>query len=99
MSNTINGSIASEAARAALASDPGNSVADRGIKEKFGSMLSELEKTQTTADRDAARLAIGEGNLHEIALSLEKAEISMRLALGVRNKIVEAYKEVMSLNV
>ena len=44
-------------------------------------------------------LAGGEGNLHETMLALEKADVSMRVAMKVRNKILDAYNEVMRMPV
>jgi flagellar hook-basal body complex protein FliE len=61
--------------------------------------VSALEGLQVTADGEARELAAGGGNLHETVLALEKADISMRLAMKVRNKLVEAYQEVMRMQV
>ncbi len=44
-------------------------------------------------------MALGGGNLHETAIALEKADIAMRVATKVRNKLVEAYQEVMRMSV
>jgi len=58
-----------------------------------------VELSQQGADREAQKLALGQGNLHETALALEKADISMRVLVKARNKVVEAYQEVMRMNV
>jgi flagellar hook-basal body complex protein FliE len=44
-------------------------------------------------------VAKGAGNLHEMALALEKADVAMRLAVRVRNKVVDAYNEIMRMGV
>jgi flagellar hook-basal body complex protein FliE len=54
---------------------------------------------QVDADVQAEKVAMGGGNLHEMSLSLEKADVSMRLAMKVRNKLVEAYQEIMRMSV
>jgi len=51
------------------------------------------------ADHQAAQVAKGAGNLHEMALALEKADVAMRLAVRVRNKVVETYNEIMRMGV
>jgi flagellar hook-basal body complex protein FliE len=61
--------------------------------------LARAEALQGAADAQAARSALGEGNLHETALALEKADVAMRVATRVRNKLVEAYQEVMRMSV
>lgn len=88
--------------------NPGSSAADIGKAEQvdgegFGATLkSAIEKVdamQTQADVEAQKLAGGEGNLHETMLALEKADISMKVAMKVRNKILDAYNEVMRMPV
>jgi flagellar hook-basal body complex protein FliE len=61
--------------------------------------LGEVDKLQMDADHQAKMVAEGGGNLHEMSLSLEKADISMRLAMKVRNKLVDAYNEIMKMSV
>jgi flagellar hook-basal body complex protein FliE len=61
--------------------------------------LAAADTTQVTANTEASKLAAGEGNVHEAALALEKADISMRLLIKSRNKLVEAYQEVMRMQV
>lgn len=57
--------------------------------------ISGVAQAQTDADGEVQKLARGEGNLHEAALMLEKADISMRLMTKMRNKIIEGYQEIM----
>lgn len=66
---------------------------------ELGRAVSEVDQLQQDADKEANLVAQGAGNLHELAISLEKADISMRLALKVRNKVVEAYNEIMRMSV
>jgi flagellar hook-basal body complex protein FliE len=61
--------------------------------------LGEVDKLQVEADQQAKMVAEGGGNLHEMSLALEKADISMRLAMKVRNKLVDAYNEIMRMSV
>ncbi len=63
--------------------------------DTLGNAIAGAAKAQGDADSEVQKLARGEGNLHEAALTLEKADISMRLMTKMRNKIVEAYQEVM----
>jgi flagellar hook-basal body complex protein FliE len=61
--------------------------------------LGEVDKLQMQADQQASLVAQGGGNLHEMALALEKADVAMRLAMRVRNKVVETYNEIMRMGV
>ncbi|MCG5054393.1 MAG: flagellar hook-basal body complex protein FliE [Myxococcales bacterium] len=88
-----------EAARPEGLSRPG--AAGKG--ESFGNVLTkavgELDRLQLEADHEVKKVALGEGNLHEMALALEKANISMRLALKVKSKVLDAYQQVMRMGV
>jgi flagellar hook-basal body complex protein FliE len=67
--------------------------------DALGQALSQVEALQQAGDAQAAAAANGAGNLHEVALALEKADVSMRVAAKVRNKLLEAYQEVMRMPV
>jgi flagellar hook-basal body complex protein FliE len=67
--------------------------------DALGQALGQVEALQQAGDLQATAAANGQGNLHEVALALEKADISMRVAAKVRNKLVEAYQEVMRMPV
>lgn len=70
-----------------------------GFGGQLGQAISSLDKLHTQADVQAEAIASGGGNLHEVALAFEKADVAMRLATKVRNKIVEAYNEIMKMSV
>lgn len=77
---------------------------DSASTDSFQKLLSDavesLNKLQAEADASAARLAAGEPvELHEVLLANERASIAFQLAMQVRNKIVEAYQEVMRMQV
>ena len=67
--------------------------------DTLGQALESVDKMQLEADDQAAKVANGGGNLHEMSLALEKADISMRLAVKVRNKLLDAYNEIMKMGV
>lgn len=67
--------------------------------QALGHAIGEVEALQLAADGEAAKAAAGAGNLHETALALEKADVGMRVLTKVRNKIVEAYQDVMRMGV
>lgn len=63
-------------------------------KNLFKEMLSEVNGQQHEADNQVRQLLLGKVDLHEAMLALEKAELSLRLLVQVRNKMVRAYEEL-----
>lgn len=62
--------------------------------------IEEINQLQSEADRSIEHLVAGNTkNLHETMIALEKADISFRLMMEVRNKIIEAYHEIMRMPV
>lgn len=68
------------------------------FSEALARAVSSVDALQGTADAEAQKVAMGSGNLHEAALALEKADIAMRVLTKARNKLVEAYQEVMRMS-
>ena len=55
---------------------------------------------QKDADKQAQALATGKTtNIPEVMMAAEKADIALRMMVQVRNKIIDAYNEVMKMQV
>lgn len=66
----------------------------------LGESLAEVNRLQGQADAAVEELVTGKGiSLHETMIALEKADLSFRLMMQVRNKIVQAYREILSMQV
>ena len=62
--------------------------------------LDSVNKLQQGADSMAMDLASGKSqNLHETMLAATQAELGFNLTVQIRNKILEAYQEVMRMPV
>ncbi|HWI62366.1 MAG TPA: flagellar hook-basal body complex protein FliE [Symbiobacteriaceae bacterium] len=73
------------------------------VKE-FGQYLAEalanVEAAQTEAAAAAQRLATGEiQDVAEVTIASEKATLALQLTVQVRNKVLEAYQEMMRMPV
>jgi flagellar hook-basal body complex protein FliE len=90
--------LAGELAPAAAKPPGGAAPASFGAVLKDS--LSEVNRLQEKADAAITALASGEkASLHDTMIAMEQASISFRLMMQVRNKIVEAYQEVMRIQV
>ncbi|SDI12148.1 flagellar hook-basal body complex protein FliE [Proteiniclasticum ruminis] len=73
-----------------------------GLGESFGDLLTtqveKLNMTQQSADQMVKDFAAGKtDDLHNVMIGVEEARLSMELAVQVRNKIIEAYKELTQM--
>ena len=89
--------LAPTAAPAAPAASP-----TRQAGAAFGDILQSLvgatDAQQQQADRTVQTLhGGGEKNLHEAMIAMEQADISLRYLVQVRNKAIEAYQEIMRM--
>jgi flagellar hook-basal body complex protein FliE len=63
-------------------------------------LLGEANAGQLQADQATRELAAGQiENLHDVMLAVAKADLSFRMILEVRNRLTEAYQEVMRMQV
>ncbi|REJ36411.1 MAG: flagellar hook-basal body complex protein FliE [Bacillota bacterium] len=62
--------------------------------------LAQVNALQSAADEAIWRLAAGQAdNLHEVMIAVERASIALELTIAIRNKLVEAYHEIMRMQV
>jgi flagellar hook-basal body complex protein FliE len=78
---------------------PSPSSAATSTPNALSAFVNEVDGAQKVADVQVERLANGGGNVHETAIALEKADIQMRLLMRSRDKVVQAYQEIMRMTV
>jgi len=72
----------------------------RGFVDTLAQAIRQVDQNIKAADRASEAFASGaNGNIHEVMIITEKAELSFRLASAVRNKLLEAYREIMRMQV
>lgn len=70
----------------------------------FSSMLidaiKEVNRLQVESNKAIEELATGaKENIHETMIAIEKASISFQMMMQIRNKIIEAYDQLMKTNI
>jgi flagellar hook-basal body complex protein FliE len=68
----------------------------------FGEILkdaiSTVNELQKQSDQDIQKLMTGESqDLHSTVIAMQKADLSFQMMMQVRNKIVQAYQEIMRI--
>ncbi|WP_373866383.1 flagellar hook-basal body complex protein FliE [Sporosarcina luteola] len=84
---------------------------DRGIQptpfeaqKEFGAYLKdaiqEVNVKQIESDKMTQKLILGENvDLHNVMITAQKASIALNATMEVRNKVVEAYQEIIRMPV
>lgn len=76
-------------------SSPSKSFADT-LKEA----IDGVNQLQKASDRAAQDLATGRtDNVADVMIAAEKADVALRVMVQVRNKIIDAYQEIMKMQV
>ncbi len=72
----------------------------QGFGQTLDTALGNLSQMQTSSDQAMQKLAAGENvDLHQVMIASEQTDIAFRVALSLRDKLVEAYQEVMRMQV
>jgi flagellar hook-basal body complex protein FliE len=70
------------------------------FQQFFADAVSQTNGLQNKAEEAQRRLLVGESDdLHGVMIAMEKASLSFQLTLAVRNKVIEAYQEVMRMQI
>ena len=91
----------STAAGARKSLRPEEQISNVDFGEKLKAAVDQVNSTQQAAGELTRTFVSGETdkNLHEVMISLQKADISFQSMIQVRNKLVTAYQEIMRMQV
>lgn len=83
---------------------PSEKIGESNGTQSFGDFLansiSKVNNLQHDANTAMEKLASGKSqNLHETLLTVEKAEIAFKTMNQVRSKVIDAYKEIMKMQI
>ena len=95
----ITGATPGAAALPAIRPSTGSAAGDGA--DSFGatlsSLLSSVEATAGEANTAVANMIAGTGDVHDAMIALQRAEMTMQLTVQVRNKLVQAYQDLMRM--
>jgi flagellar hook-basal body complex protein FliE len=74
--------------------------APKSFADTLKAAVNNVNDMQKVADVKMQEIATGKNhNIPEVMIAAEKADISLKLMVQVRNKIIEAYQEIMKMQV
>ena len=70
------------------------------FKDTLKGLVNDVDQMQKTAEESSKRLLTGQvEDVHEVMVAMEEAQTSFQLMMEIRGKILDAYKEVMRMQV
>lgn len=69
-----------------------------GVVASFTELLSQVNDQQQAADTALTDLVSGKSdNIHDVVLTMAKADLSFRMVMEIRNQVLEAYKDLQRM--
>jgi len=69
-----------------------------GFGDVLKDAISTVNELQKQSDQEIQKLMTGESqDLHTTVIAMQKADLSFQMMMQVRNKIVQAYQEIMRM--
>ena len=97
--NGVSGTMAGEILKD-LTEIQGGEAERSGFAAQLTRSLAQVNELLTDADTKSVDMASGKSeNLHDAMITFEKAETAFKLLVQVRNKALEAYHEIMRMQV
>lgn len=73
---------------------------EKSFTQTLKEAITDVNELQQKSDVLTQKLATGETkNIPEVMIAVERADIALKLMTSVRNKIIDAYQEVMKMQV
>jgi flagellar hook-basal body complex protein FliE len=70
-----------------------------GFGSSLQRLVGEVEKSNSRANAAVGRMVEGSGDVHDAMIALQRAEMTLQLTVQVRNKLVQAYQDIMRMPV
>ena len=86
--------VAGSIARAAKAGAAGPAAS---FADSLGSLIDGVEQAQGEANTAVTGMVDKTGEVHDAMIALQRAEMSLQLTVQIRNKLVQAYQDVMRM--
>jgi flagellar hook-basal body complex protein FliE len=67
------------------------------FKKILSNSLESTDRTLKEADQSTQEMILGKQDIHQTMIALERANLSLRLMVQVRNKMMTAYDEIMRM--
>jgi flagellar hook-basal body complex protein FliE len=70
-----------------------------GFGDSLARMIDAVNSSTSAANTAVDKMLAGTGDVHDAMIALQQSELTMELTVQVRNKLVQAYQEIMRMPV
>ena len=70
-----------------------------GFAAALGQLISSTEASAAGANDAITGMLQGTGDVHDAMIAMQKAQMTLELTVQVRNKLVQAYQDVMRMTI
>ncbi len=74
-------------------------AAGAAFADSIKRLLSSVDQSAGAANTAVSNMMQGTGDVHEAMIALQRAEMTLQLTVQVRNKLVQAYQDIMRMPV
>jgi len=71
----------------------------QGFGDSLARMVGAVEASNARANAAVADMIDGRGDVHDAMIALQRADLTLQFTVQVRNKLVQAYQEIMRMPV
>lgn len=82
-----------------LAPTPASGSSATGFGDALKQLLQSVDSSSGQANQAIGQMLDGTGDVHEAMIAMQKADTLLELTVQVRNKLVQAYQDVMKMSV
>ena len=70
-----------------------------GFADALGKVVAAVESTEHQANGAVSGMLAGKTDVHEAMIALQRADLTLQFSVQIRNKLVQAYSEIMRMPV
>ena len=77
----------------------GADASGAGFAESLERLVSAVEASGAQANKAVVEMTDGTGDVHDAMIALQRADLTLQLTVQIRNKLVNAYQDIMRMPV
>jgi flagellar hook-basal body complex protein FliE len=83
----------------AVKDDAGSATGGAGFGDALGRVVQAVESTEAQANGAVTGMLSGSTDVHDAMIALQRADLTLQFSVQIRNKLVQAYNEIMRMPV